>query len=42
VRVGVLDNLNKDEDFYMTMEVSFTNTGQRDIEDGDWKIYFYT
>ncbi|KAH3869272.1 hypothetical protein DPMN_032435 [Dreissena polymorpha] len=42
VFVEVVDNLDKDAKYFMTMSVRFGNIGAHNITAGSWKIYFYT
>jgi len=40
VHLDVFNNFNKDAYLYVQLKVVFLNAGNRDIADGDWKIYF--
>ncbi|KAH3883993.1 hypothetical protein DPMN_007963 [Dreissena polymorpha] len=42
VFVDVVDNLEKDAGYFMTMSVRFENIGAHIVTAGSWKIYFYT
>ena len=40
LRVGVVDNFDKDPDNYVPMQLILNNTGNIVIGNGHWKIYF--
>lgn len=40
ISAGVVDNLNKDQDNYIVMELKLKNTGISAIHKGTWKLYF--
>ncbi|XP_052759864.1 uncharacterized protein LOC128202768 [Mya arenaria] len=42
VKIAVVDNLEKDADEFVLMELVLANTGSQDIEAGNWRIYFYS
>lgn len=40
VSVGVVDNLNKDENSFIVMQLKLKNNGETVIHKATWKLYF--